>query len=102
RSRLSRCEVSAAAESRIRRQFMTAVLRNVFFQIMALSLCLAGLCIAATAAPRMDTPAKPPLTLDAFFHGVAFSAVRMSPNGESVLIETSRPDYDHNRFRSDL
>lgn len=80
---------------------MALDLRNVIRRTIVFGLCFVGSSIATTAAPQAK-PAKPPLTLDAFFRGVAFSTVRMAPNGESVLIETSRPDYDHNRFRSDL
>ncbi len=45
---------------------------------------------------------KPPLTLDAFFNSVSFSAVRISPNGQDVVIATERADWAANRFRSDL
>ncbi len=51
------------------------------------------------AAPHASAPR---LTLQAFFHAVSISAVKMSPNGKAVAIGTRRPDYAHNRFRSDL
>jgi dipeptidyl aminopeptidase/acylaminoacyl peptidase len=45
---------------------------------------------------------KPPLTLDAFFNSVSYDAVQLSPDGQSVAISTTRPDWDANRFRSDI
>src|ERR1039458_9928573 len=55
------------------------------------------------AAALAQTPAnKPPLTLDDFFNSVDIPNVRVSPDGHAVAIETSRADWDANRFRSDL
>ena len=45
---------------------------------------------------------KPPLTLDVFFNSVSFPSVRISPNGQDVVIATERADWAANRFRSDL
>ncbi|HEV2616107.1 MAG TPA: hypothetical protein VGU63_05800, partial [Candidatus Acidoferrales bacterium] len=45
---------------------------------------------------------KPPLTLDVFFNSVSFSSVRISPNGQNVVIGTTRADWAANRFRQDL
>lgn len=45
---------------------------------------------------------KAPLTLDAFFNSVSFSAVVVSPNGQAVVVETERADWKANRFREDL
>ncbi len=45
---------------------------------------------------------KPPLTLDDFFNSVDISSVRIAPDGNAVVIETSRADWDANRFRTDL
>jgi dipeptidyl aminopeptidase/acylaminoacyl peptidase len=46
--------------------------------------------------------AKPPLTLDDFFNAVDLSSVHISPDGQSVAVATTRPDWAANRFRSDL
>ena len=55
------------------------------------------------AAALAQTPsAKPPLTLDDFFNSVDIPSVRMAPDGHAVAIETTRADWDGNRFRSDL
>lgn len=57
------------------------------------------LCAAALA----QTPsAKPSLTLDDFFNSVDIPNVRIAPDGRAVAIETSRADWDANRFRSDI
>ncbi|HKF53374.1 MAG TPA: prolyl oligopeptidase family serine peptidase [Candidatus Acidoferrales bacterium] len=45
---------------------------------------------------------KAPLTLDAFFNSVSFPAVAVSPNGQTVIVETERADWKANRFREDL
>src|ERR1700722_9604803 len=55
------------------------------------------------AAALAQTPsAKPPLTLDEFFNSVDIPTVRIAPDGRAVAIETSRADWEGNRFRSDL
>src|SRR5580692_1027232 len=54
-------------------------------------------CAAAAAAQT-----KPPLTLDEFFDAVEIRSVRISPDGHAVAIETSRADWEANRFRTDL
>jgi dipeptidyl aminopeptidase/acylaminoacyl peptidase len=45
---------------------------------------------------------KPKLTLDEFFNSVYFTAVKLSPDGHSVVLGTERPDWDKNIFRDDL
>ncbi len=45
---------------------------------------------------------KPPLTLDEFFDNVGIRSVRISPDGQAVVIETGRADWSANRFRNDL
>jgi dipeptidyl aminopeptidase/acylaminoacyl peptidase len=53
----------------------------------------------ALAAP---TQSKPKLTLDEFFNAVDFRALELSPDGQSVVIEAERADWDQQIFRSDL
>ena len=57
-----------------------------------------ALCAVAAAAQT----SKPPMTLDEFFDSVEIRAVEMSPDGHAVAIETSRADWDRDRFRTDL
>jgi len=46
--------------------------------------------------------AKPKLTLDEFFNSVSFTAVKVSPDGNSVVIATERADWDQQIFRKEL
>ena len=46
--------------------------------------------------------AKPKLTLDEFFNSVSFPSVKVSPDGNSVVIETERADWEQQIFRKDL
>ncbi len=50
----------------------------------------------------LDGADKPPLTLDEFFNSTEFNKVALSPDGHAVVIQTTRPDWDRNRFRTDL
>ena len=45
---------------------------------------------------------KPKISLDEFFNSVSFSALKVSPDGNSVLFETAKADWDQQIFRSDL
>src|SRR5712692_4578150 len=50
----------------------------------------------------VEAQTKPKLTLDEFFNSVSFSAVELSPDGNSVVIGTERADWDQQIFRTDL
>ncbi|HEY6302126.1 MAG TPA: prolyl oligopeptidase family serine peptidase [Terriglobales bacterium] len=45
---------------------------------------------------------KPKLTLDEFFNSVSFTAVKVSPDGSSVVIGTEKADWDQQIFRKEL
>lgn len=45
---------------------------------------------------------KPKITLDEFFNSVDFHALKLSPDGHSVVIGTARADWDKSVFRYDL
>src|ERR1700687_516669 len=45
---------------------------------------------------------KPPLTIDESFNSVSFDAVRISPDGHSVVIGVDRADWEQNIFRRDV
>lgn len=62
----------------------------------ALLLALISSCVLFSVAQ------KPKLTLDEFFNGVSFRSVEVSPDGNSVVIATERPDWDQQIFRGDL
>jgi len=53
------------------------------------------------AAPA-QSQSKPKLTLDDFFNSVSFRSVEISPDGNAVVIETDRADWDQQIFRTDL
>jgi dipeptidyl aminopeptidase/acylaminoacyl peptidase len=46
--------------------------------------------------------AKPKLTLDEFFNSVSFNAVKVSPDGNSVVIGTEKADWEQQIFRKEL
>ena len=46
--------------------------------------------------------AKPKLNLDEFFNSVSFSSVKLSPDGNSVIIEAEKADWDQQIFRKEL
>ncbi|HKW88735.1 MAG TPA: prolyl oligopeptidase family serine peptidase [Candidatus Acidoferrales bacterium] len=67
------------------------------------SLFLATACIALGAnTSRAADDQKPPLTLDAFFNTVSYGTVQISLDGNAVAFTTERPDWNANRFRSDI
>ena len=45
---------------------------------------------------------KPPVSLDEFFDSVEYNSVQISPDGAAVVIQTTRSDWDANRYRTDL
>lgn len=46
--------------------------------------------------------AKPKLTFDEFFNSVGFTGVRLSPDGNSVVFDTEKADWEQQIYRSDL
>jgi len=46
--------------------------------------------------------AKPKLTLDEFFNSMSFTAVKVSPDGNAVVIGTEKADWDQQIFRKEL
>jgi dipeptidyl aminopeptidase/acylaminoacyl peptidase len=63
---------------------------------------VAVLILVSIFFPRFTLAQKPPLTIDEFFNAVDFDALELSPDGHSVVIGTSRADWDQNVFRYDL
>src|SRR5271168_2503823 len=60
------------------------------------------LMVIVSSASLTFAEARPKLTLDEFFNSVSYSAVAISPDGNSVVIGTERADWDQKIFRSDL
>src|SRR5260370_29402958 len=46
--------------------------------------------------------AKPKLTFDEFFNSISFTAVKVSPDGNSVVIGTAKADWAQQIFRKEL
>src|SRR5947199_2246441 len=60
------------------------------------------LLLFASCSLLLHAQSKPKITLDEFFNAVGFRSVEISPDGNSVVIETDRADWDQSIFRSDL
>ncbi|HET9409779.1 MAG TPA: S9 family peptidase [Candidatus Sulfotelmatobacter sp.] len=58
--------------------------------------------VGALLAPLTHAQEKPAITLDEFFDYVNVTSVSLAPDGSSVAIGTSRPDWKHEKFRRDL
>ena len=65
------------------------------------SILLACLMYAIPVSLAAQT-AKPKLTLDEFFNAVDFPALKISPDGNSVVIEAERADWEQQIFRKEL
>lgn len=63
------------------------------------SLLLLAIALLPITAASAD---KPKLTLDEFFNSVSFDSVKVSPDGNAVVIVTDRADWDQKIFRTDL
>ncbi|HYL16893.1 MAG TPA: prolyl oligopeptidase family serine peptidase [Terriglobales bacterium] len=65
--------------------------------------CRAILFTLVTCRLFLAQPAeKPKLTLDEFFNSVAIKELKLSPDGNAVVIGTERADWEHNMFRREL
>src|ERR1700691_3589069 len=60
------------------------------------------LAVILSSAWLASAQTNPKLTLDEFFNSVSYSAVALSPDGNSVVIGTERADWDQQIFRQDL
>ena len=58
--------------------------------------------VSILSAPFGVAQIKAPPTLDQFFDSVDIPSVTIAPDGRAVVIETSRADWEANRYRSDL
>ena len=67
------------------------------------SVRFAAIVILITSfVPAISLAQKPPITIDEFFNSVDFDALKLSPDGHSVVIGTTRADWDQSVFRHDL
>src|SRR6202049_4134698 len=73
--------------------------RSIF--VLSLVSVISGLVFTHSILAHAQT-AKPKLTLDEFFNSVSFPSVKVSPDGNSVVIETERADWEQQTFRKEL
>ncbi|MBZ5663346.1 MAG: prolyl oligopeptidase family serine peptidase [Acidobacteriia bacterium] len=73
--------------------------RSILF--VSLGSVISVLIFAHSTSAHAQT-AKPKLTLDEFFNSVSFPTVKVSPDGNSVVIETEKADWDQQIFRKEL
>ena len=73
---------------------------------LRLLLCLFYLPLLALSGYSQQAPSSTPnartLSLDEYFEFVDYGRVAISPDGSSVVIGTERPDWNQQRYRSDL
>ena len=50
----------------------------------------------------LNAQSKPKITLDEFFNSVSFDDVKLSPDGDSVLIATEKADWEQQIYRKEL
>src|SRR6266481_4216433 len=79
---------------------MRAVYTSLFQKIMRIPILVLGSLLASV--PLLAQEVKPKISLDEFFNSVSFSALKMSPDGNSVVFETAKADWDKQIFRSEL
>jgi dipeptidyl aminopeptidase/acylaminoacyl peptidase len=60
------------------------------------------LCFFVLLSSVASAQEKPRITFDEFFNSVSITEVKISPDGETVLVGTRRADWDNNRFRRDI
>lgn len=60
------------------------------------------LCGFFAFASALVSAQQQTITLDEFFNSVSITSVKISPDGNSVLIGTRRADWNNNRFRRDI
>ena len=81
--------------------FSTSAIKNRI--ICRFALCItAYISVALGLVQPAARGATPSLTLHGLFNAVDLRSVQISPDGRSVAVETVRPDWTANRFRSDL
>jgi dipeptidyl aminopeptidase/acylaminoacyl peptidase len=68
------------------------IIKKLLFALLVVTLSL----FCAHAAD------KPKLTIDEFFNSVSFDGVKLSPDGQTVLIESERADWNQNIFRKEI
>lgn len=66
---------------------------------LAFAFASMALCFVASSLAEAT---KPIITIEEFFNSTDFHRASFSPDGTSIVIPTSSPDWQHDRFREDL
>jgi dipeptidyl aminopeptidase/acylaminoacyl peptidase len=70
---------------------------------MRLFLCSLSLLCSSLVLPAQQTAQqKPRIAFDEFFNSVGIDSLDLSPDGNSVLVSTTRPDWPGKRWRKDI
>lgn len=72
----------------------------LFSQFMRTPILVLGSLLASVLLFAQD--AKPKLNIDEFFNSVSFSALKVSPDGNSAAFDIEKADWDQQIFRSEL
>ena len=84
------------------RAVYTSLFTAYFHKIMRRRIPLGAVaCFLISVSLFAQTP-KPKLTLDEFFNSVGFTAVKVSPDGNAVVIATEKADWEQQIFRKEL
>jgi dipeptidyl aminopeptidase/acylaminoacyl peptidase len=73
-------------------------LRLVFAGLLSLSTIVTTTLVAQSRTPTT----KPLITLDEFFNFVSYSDIKLSPDGNALLIGTERADWKREKYRKDI
>src|SRR5260370_41646867 len=102
-SHVSRCERRCGSPRLYRKNTYLGPdqsMRRSIFVLSLVSLISASVFTRSILAHAQT--AKPKLTLDEFFNSVSFHSVKISPDGNSVVIETELADWENQIFRKAL
>src|SRR5258708_10803177 len=75
-------------------------MRRSMLVLSLVSVIFTSICFHSSFVQAQS--AKPKLTLDEFFNSVSFTAVKVSPDGNSVVIGTDKADWDQQIFRKEV
>ena len=84
------------------RAVYTSLFTGPLLQIMRRRMPLGAIVSFLISVSLFAQTPKPKLTLDEFFNSVGFTAVKVSPDGNAVVIATEKADWEQQIFRKEL